>query len=148
MRSVNLGAQHRLYFPVEMVLMVKALVTFEGVGQILKPGLDVAAVSQEHANQIFRAQFSPENLLNQILRAGPEVLESIAKAPALITEGLRLLEQTTRRSPDNPFAGIRGTLFGGFCMVAGAILAGAKGPWPIWAVLFAVGLGTALHRRR
>ena len=29
MRSVNLGAQHRLYFPVEMVLMVKALVTFE-----------------------------------------------------------------------------------------------------------------------
>ena len=46
MRSVNLGAQHRLYFPVEMVLMVKALVTFEGVGQILKPGLDVAAVSQ------------------------------------------------------------------------------------------------------
>src|SRR3954452_24517859 len=28
MRSVNLGAQHRLYFPVEMVLMVKALVTF------------------------------------------------------------------------------------------------------------------------
>ena len=148
MRSVNLGAQHRLYFPVEMVLMVKALVTFEGVGQILKPGLDVAAVSQEHANKIFRDQFSPENLLNQVLRAGPEVLEALAKAPALITEGLRLLEQTTRRSPDNPFAGIRGTLFGGFCMVAGAILAGAKGPWPIWAVLFAVGLGTALHRRR
>ena len=71
MRSVNLGAQHRLYFPVEMVLMVKALVTFEGVGQILKPGLDVAAVSQEHANTIFRNQFSPQNLLKQVLRAGP-----------------------------------------------------------------------------
>ncbi|HEY9419809.1 MAG TPA: AarF/ABC1/UbiB kinase family protein, partial [Thermoanaerobaculia bacterium] len=148
MRSVNLGAQHRLYFPVEMVLMVKALITFEGVGQILKPGLDVAAVSREHASAIFRDQFSPENLLKQVLRAGPEVLEAVAKAPNLITEGLRLLEQTTRRSPSNPLAGLRGTLFGGFCMVAGAILAGAKGPWPVWAILFAVGIAAALHRDR
>src|SRR4029077_20813705 len=92
MRSVNLGATHRLYFPVEMVLMVKALVTFEGVGQILKPGLDVAAVSQTHANTIFRAQFSPQHLSKETLRAGPEVLEAIAKVPSLITEGLRLLE--------------------------------------------------------
>jgi ubiquinone biosynthesis protein len=147
MRSVNLGAQHRLYFPVEMVLMVKALVTFEGVGQLLKPGLDVAAVSREHANAIFRAQFSPQNLIQQVLRSAPDILEAVAKAPSLITEGLRLLEQATRR-PENPLAGLRGTLFGGFCMVAGAILAGARGPWPVWAVLFAVGIGAALHRDR
>jgi ubiquinone biosynthesis protein len=147
MRSVNLGAQHRLYFPVEMVLMVKALVTFEGVGQLLKPGLDVAAVSREHANQIFRDQFSPQNLLQQALRAAPDILEAVAKAPSLVTEGLRLLESATRR-PENPLAGLRGTLFGGFCMVAGAILAGAKGPWPVWAVLFVVGIGAALHRDR
>src|SRR3954447_14403065 len=148
MRCVNLGAQHNLFFPVEMVLMVKALVTFEGVGQILKPGLDVAAVSQEHANAIFRDQFRPQHLLKEVMRAGPQVLEAIAKAPALITEGLRLLERTTRQSPSNPLAGIRGTLFGGFCMVAGAVLAGARGPWPVWAVLFAVGIGAALHRER
>src|SRR3954452_16090902 len=147
MRSVNLGAQHRLYFPVEMVLMVKALVTFEGVGQILKPGLDVAAVSREHANAIFRNQFSPQNLVQQMMRAAPDILEAVAKAPSLITEGLRLLEQATRR-PGNPLAGLRGTLFGGFCMVAGAILAGARGPWPVWAVLFVVGIGAALHRDR
>jgi ubiquinone biosynthesis protein len=148
MRSVNLGAQHRLYFPVEMVLMVKALVTFEGVGQLLKPGLDVAGVSREHANAIFRDQFSPQNLITQALRGAPEVLEALAKAPNLITEGLRLLEQATRRSPSNPLAGLRGTLFGGFCMVAGAILAGARGPWPVWAILFAVGIAAALHRDR
>ncbi len=147
MRSVNLGAQHRLYFPVEMVLMVKALVTFEGVGQILKPGLDVAAVSRAHANAIFRNQLSPQHLAQQLMRAAPDILEAIAKSPSLITEGLRLLEQATRR-PENPLAGLRGTLFGGFCMVAGAILAGAHGPWPVWAVLFAVGIGAALHRSR
>jgi ubiquinone biosynthesis protein len=148
LRSVNLGAQHRLYFPVEMVLMVKALVTFEGVGQILKPGLDVAALSQTHAGAIFRDQFTPQNLFKQLLRAGPELLEAAAKAPNLITEGLRLLEQATHRSPGNPLAGLRGTLFGGFCMVAGAILAGAHGPWPVWSILFLVGIVAALHRER
>jgi ubiquinone biosynthesis protein len=148
LRSVNLGAQHRLYFPVEMVLMVKALVTFEGVGQILKPGLDVAALSQTHAGAIFRDQFSPQSLFKQVLRAGPDVLEALAKAPSLIPSGLRLLDQAARRSSENPLQGLRGTLFGGFCMVAGAILAGAGGPWPVWAILFAVGIAAALHRDR
>jgi ubiquinone biosynthesis protein len=145
LRSVNLGAQHRMFFPVEMVLMVKALVTFEGVGQILKPGLDVAAISQEHAQAIFKRQFSPQHLFQQFLRGVPEVLEAVSKSPSLILEGLRLLEQATRR-PENPFRGLRGTLFGGFCIVAGAILAGAHGPWPIWAALFLIGTLVALHR--
>jgi ubiquinone biosynthesis protein len=144
--SVNLGAQHRMYFPVEMVLMVKALVTFEGVGQILKPGLDVAAISQEHANKIFLEQFNPLSLLRQGLRAAPELFEAVSKAPMLITEGLRLLEQTARRSPENPFAGLRGTIFGGFCLLAGAVLAGARGPWPVWVGLFLLGGAVALHR--
>ena len=32
MESTALGGQYRMYFPIEMVLMVKALITFEGVG--------------------------------------------------------------------------------------------------------------------
>ncbi len=146
--SVNLGAQHRMYFPVEMVLMVKALVTFEGVGQILKPGLDVAQISREHANKIFLDQFNPVNLVRSGMRAAPELFEAVSKLPMLITEGLRLLEQTTRRPPENPFAGLRGTIFGGFCLVAGAVLAGAHGPWPVWLGLFLLGGAVALHRGR
>jgi ubiquinone biosynthesis protein len=148
MQSVNLGGHYRMYFPVEMVLMVKALVTFEGVGQILQPGLDVATVSQRHVQKIFLHQFSPLSLARQTMRGAPEVIEALAKAPMLITEGLRLLEQTTRRPPENPLAGVRGTLFGGFCIVAGAILAGAGGPWPIYTALFVVGVIAALHRGR
>jgi len=144
--SVNLGAQHAMYFPVEMVLMVKALVTFEGVGQILKPGLDVAAVSQSHARKIFLDQFNPLTLGREGMQALPELLEAVSKAPALITEGLRLLEQTLRRRPENPFAGLRGTIFGGFCLLAGAVLAGAHGPWPVWVGLFLLGGAMALHK--
>lgn len=147
MYTTNLGAHYRMYFPVEMVLMVKALVTFEGVGQVMKPGLDIAAISQEHINRIFLHQFSPFRMAKESLRAAPDVLEAISKAPMLVTEGLRLLEQA-RRPTENPLAGLRGTLFGGFCLVAGAILAGAGGPWYIWSALFAVGVFAALHRGR
>lgn len=148
LQSVNEGAVHNMYFPVEMILMVKALVTFEGVGQILKPGLDVAEVSRKHANQIFVDQFKPLALGRQLLRGLPEILEAVGKLPSVVTEGVRLIEQVTRRPPENPFAGLRGTIFGGFCLVAGAVLAGAHGPWPVWAALFVLGIASALSRGR
>ena len=65
----------------------------------------------------------------------------------LVTEGLKVLEKTTQREPDNPFTGIRGTVFAGFCIVAGAIVAAVQGPWPLWAILFATGVLLALRRR-
>jgi hypothetical protein len=48
---------------------------------------------------------------------------------------------------ENPFAGIRATLYGGFCLVSGAILATFGGPWPLWALLLAIGLLLPLRRR-
>ncbi len=145
LESVAKGASYRMYFPVEMVLMVKALVTFEGVGHQLRPGFDVAAVSRPHINSIFLKQFSPLRLAREGLRGAPELVDALLKAPMLVTEGVRALEQATQRRPENPFTGIRGTLFGGFCLVAGAIVAASQGPWPLWAAL--IGLGAALALR-
>jgi ubiquinone biosynthesis protein len=146
LESVQRGGQFRVYFPVEMVLMVKALVTFEGVGHILKPGFDVAEVSQTHIRRIFIHQFSPLRLMREGLRGAPDLVDALVKAPTLVTEGIRFLEKTTHRPRDNPFAGIRGTLLAGFCLVAGAILAAMKGPWPIYAALFAIALILAVRR--
>jgi ubiquinone biosynthesis protein len=146
LESVGRGAAFRMYFPVEMVLMVKAIVTFEGVGHMLKPGFDVAGVSRHHVNRLFLQQFSPLRLAREGLRGAPELVDALVKAPMLITEGLRVLEQTTRRPPSNPFSGLRGTLFAGFCLVAGAILAAFDGPVVLWAALFVLGLVLALRR--
>jgi len=140
MESVAKGGVHRMYFPVEMVLMVKALITFEGVGHFLKPGFDVAAVSQRHINSIFLHQFSPLRLAKESLRGAPELVDALVKAPMLVTEGLRVLEQTTKRNPENPFAGIRATLLAGFCIVGGAVIAALSGPWYLAAALFSVGV--------
>jgi ubiquinone biosynthesis protein len=148
MESVAEGAVFRVYFPVEMVLMVKAIVTFEGVGHVLKPGFDVAEVSQRHINRIFLHQFSPLRIAREGLRGAPELVDALVKTPMLITQSLRALDRATRTDPENPFAGLRGTLLGGFCLVSGAILAAFNFQtlWPLSVGLFLLGLILAMRR--
>lgn len=146
--SVARGAKHRVYFPMEMVLMVKAIVTFEAVGNLLVPDLDVARVSRKHAGRVLLKRFGPLRLAQESLTALPELADALAKTPRLLTEGLRLLERATKTPTENPLTGLRSTVFGGSCLVAGAVLAGFGGPWPVWAGLFALGTILALRRGR
>ena len=148
LQSVAQGARFDMYFPVETVLMVKALVTFEGVGHMLKPGFDVKAVSQKHVNEIFLAQFSPFRLAKESFRNAPELVEALAKAPMLITEGLRLIENATQKPKENPFGGLRTTLLAGSCIIGAAILISFGRPWYYPVPLLVVGLVLALWRRR
>jgi ubiquinone biosynthesis protein len=144
LESVAQGGRFRMYFPVELVLMVKALVTFEGVGHLMLPGFDVAEVSRAHIRRIFIRQFSPARLLQEELRSAPDLVDALMKIPLLVTEGVRVLERNTKRSGENPLAGVRGTLLAGFALVAGAILLAFEAPWPLWSTLFVVSviLGT------
>jgi ubiquinone biosynthesis protein len=146
LESVTRGAAFRMYFPVEMVLMVKALITFEGVGNVLLPGIDVAELSRRHIRRVFLQQFSPVRVLQEGLRGAPEVIDAMVKMPLLMSEGLRVLEKTARRSPENPLAGVRGSLLAGSMVIAGAITLAMQGPWPLWAAFF--GLGAILGFRR
>jgi ubiquinone biosynthesis protein len=148
LESVSKAGHFRMYFPVEMVLMVKALVTFEGVGQMLRPGLDIAAISRKHVNRVFIERFAPWRLVHETLRGMPEVLDSLAKTPLLVIDGVRALEKSLRTPPENPLAGVRGAMLAGFCLVAGAILLVFDGPWPAWALLFALAVLLALRRER
>jgi ubiquinone biosynthesis protein len=144
--SVARGGSYRMYFPVEMVLMVKALITFEGVGHMLLPGFDVAEVSKKHVRAIFMEQFSPLRFLQEGMRGTPDLVDAVAKMPLLITDGIKALEQTVQRHPENPFAGIRGTLIGGFSLVAGALILGLGGPWPLGAAFFLAGFLLAMRK--
>jgi len=91
-------------------------------------------------------QVNPLRLAREGLQGAPELIDTLVKVPMLISAGLRALEQATTRPSENPFAGMRGTMYAGFCLVAGAILAafGAT-PW-LWGGLFALSLVLALKR--
>lgn len=144
--SLSRGAQYRMYFPVELVLMVKALVTFEGVGHVLLPGFDVAEVSKKHIRSLFLNQFSPFRLLAEGMRGAPDLVDAMAKMPLLVTDGLRVLEKVARQPPENPLSGLRGTLIAGSCLVAGAIAMGFGAPWPAYSVLFAIAFILAIRK--
>ena len=146
--SVARGVKFRMYFPVELVLMVKAIVTFESVGRMLDPRLDVASVSQRQLTDVLIGQFAPLRLAREGLHGAPELIDTLVKLPMLVTAGLRALEQATTRPAENPFAGMRGTMFAGFCLVAGAILAAFGGPPLLWGALFVLGGLLALRRGR
>jgi ubiquinone biosynthesis protein len=146
LESVSVGGRFRMYFPVEMVLMVKALITFEGVGNVLLPGIDIAAVSREQVRRIFLEQFNPLRILRAELRNAPDLLDALVKMPLLVTEGLRVLERSSRGPTTPPLSGVRSTLFGGFALVAATLLLALHGPWPVWAALFVTALVLLLHR--
>ncbi len=146
LESVAQGGQYRMYFPVELVLMVKALITYEGVGHVLLPGFDVATVSRRHVRSVFLEQFNPLRIARDELRGAPDLLDALVKLPSLVTEGVRVLERNTRTPQENPLSGVRGTLLAGFCLVAGAILMAFGVAWPIWATLFVTALILAFRR--
>ena len=140
LESVTLGAQYRMFFPVEMVLMVKALITFEGVGQVMMPGIDIARVSRAHIRRIFLEQFNPVRIVREEMKSAPDLVDALAKMPLLITEGVRVLERSTQARAPSPLAGVRGALLAGFCIVGAALLLALHGPWPVWVLLFVAAL--------
>ncbi len=139
LESVRQGGRYRMYFPVEMVLMVKALVTYEGVGMLLDPGFNVAEVTHRHVVTQFRHQFSPLCLAREGIRRAPDLMDAFISLPTLVTEGLRLVESRKTRRESRPFSGTGGILYGGFCLLAGSVLAVGGAPWPAWTILLALG---------
>ena len=152
MESVGLAGQYRMYFPVELVLMTKALITFEGVGQTLMPGFDVAKVSQKHVNKLFFGQFNPVALVKESFRGAPELVDLIVKSPTLIAEAIRFVETRMRAPSASPLAGLRTALLAGACLVAAALAATldlldpAQNIWYVWTPLFALAAAFAMKR--
>ena len=147
LQSLSRGAEHGMYFPVELVLMVKALVTFEGVGNVLLPGFDVAEVSKRHIRSLFIHQFSPMRIFTEGMRGMPDMVDAMAKMPLLVTDGLRVLEKFARQPPESPLSGLRGTLIAGSCLVAAAVAMGFRAPWPVWSALFLIAFVLAVRKR-
>jgi ubiquinone biosynthesis protein len=148
LQSLSLGARYRIFFPVEMTLMVKALVTFEGVGRTLDPNLDVVAVSRHHVQQIFRDRFNPFTLGSEMLSNAPELVDVALKLPQLLTSGVSHLEESIAdQPPSDPLEGVRSSVISGSCIVGGVIAAVQGGPLWLSIPLFVIGGGLALWAR-
>lgn len=146
--SVGLGARFGVYFPVEMTLMVKALVTFEGVGRTLDAQLDVAALSRRHVTQVLKAEFTASTIARELLRQAPELVDLAVRLPQLLSDGGRFLEHTFhQRPPENPAAGLRSAVLAGACLIGGAIALTGGAPVAVWLALFLVAAALSVRGR-
>jgi ubiquinone biosynthesis protein len=138
LESLAIGGKYRVFFPVEMTLMVKALVTYEGVGHFLNPRLDVPGLSKKHISKIYKRFLNPEHLWKELVRSVPELLDVAIQLPKLITDGSRAIDEFLSESHrENPLVGIKSSLIAGSCIVGGVIALVQGGPPLLWIGLFA-----------
>ena len=128
LESMQLGGRYRMYFRVELVLMVKALVTFEGVGRMVDPDLDVVALSRTHIASIFRAQFKIERLTRELWRNGPELLDLVSRLPELLAQSAGLLDRPAS-SGVSPLVGVRSAIMAAACILGGVLTLAQTDAW-------------------
>ncbi|MDI6402250.1 AarF/UbiB family protein [Balneolaceae bacterium ANBcel3] len=147
--SLSIGARHRLFFPVEMTLMTKALVTYEGVGKILDPKIDIPQVTRRHVVKIFKNQFHPVSVANELFRGTPELADALMRLPRITADALSYFEEYVNdRSPaQNPILGLKGSILSGACVIAGTFAFVQGGPWPLWVILFIVAILIAMFNK-
>jgi ubiquinone biosynthesis protein len=145
LQSVRLAGQYHIQYPGELILMVKALVTVEGVGNLLHPGLNVTEVARSPVQKILRQQFNPVDIFTRSIIAVPELIDILTLAPLVLNEGIRHLENNLKRSPPRRLSGASGAIFAGFCLVAAALIVSLNGPWLLWLLLFMLGIIVAFR---
>lgn len=139
LESMRLGGRYRMYFRVELVLMVKALVTFEGVGRMVDPGLDVVALSRAHIGRIFRDQFRLERLTGELWRNGPELLDLAGRLPELLSRSARLLDRSNPPPTVSPLVGLRGAIVAAACILGGVLTLLLSDAWLAGSGLLLIG---------
>jgi len=145
LQSVLLAGRYRIQYPGEIILMVKALVTIEGVGYIFDPEIDIPSAAREHVRSILLHEFNPLNIIRDSALILPEMMDVLRKSPLILTEGINRLEANLKRPPAGPLNGVRSTLLAGFCLLAGVTLLALSGPWYVWTALFLIAVILAVR---
>jgi ubiquinone biosynthesis protein len=151
LESLKLAGRYRIEYPDEIILIIKAMITLEGVGNQLIPSINVIAVSKKHIRNLLLREFNPIKVFKDSILIFPELIDTLKQSPLYINEFRRLLEFQVQTDRPHPIVDIMGTLFGGICLIVGAILAAFGLPWWLWAWFFLIGFSVAgvdLIRRR
>ncbi len=137
LQSIMLAGRYHITYPSEIILMVKALVTVEGVGNILAPDMNMADAARPHVRRLLINQFNPINLLKDSALVVPEMVEIINRSPLILSEGLKKLENSlSEKPPSRRLTGSSSAILAGFSILASAVVVAFQGPWPIWAGMF------------
>jgi ubiquinone biosynthesis protein len=145
LQSVLMAGHYQIQYPGEIILMVKALVTIEGVGHVFDPEINIPLAARKHVRYILMQEFNPLTVIRDSALVLPEMVDVLRKSPLILAEGMKVLENSLKRPPPGPLNGVRSTLLAGFCLLAGAFVLAFDGPWYAWGALFLIALILAIR---
>ena len=145
LESVALGSKYRMYYPLELVLMVKAIITYEGVGNVIMPGFDIQKVSKKHIRKMLLGEVNPLDLFKAQLQNAPEFMDIISRSPMVLSEAFKRFENELVEKKKPISYGLQNTIFGGCCIIGGSILAAAGLEWIVYTPLLVLGFILAMR---
>lgn len=77
----RIAAEHGAPMPMDLVIYVKTLVSFEGIGSHLDPDFDVLVMAEKYSGEIVREVYSPEALKEQALVIARDLSQLAKHAP-------------------------------------------------------------------
>jgi ubiquinone biosynthesis protein len=148
LQSINVAGRYWVYYPEEIILMTKALVTIEGVATLLEPNLELTTLARGHIQQIIRGEFDLGKIWRKGAISAPELFDAIQNAPMILAHMLQQVELNRLAPHTDPFQGLKEMILAGFLMVAVALLVLAGTPWWLWGALLILAVGLALRSLR
>ncbi|HQV78769.1 MAG TPA: AarF/UbiB family protein [Chitinophagales bacterium] len=144
LESVALGSKYRMYYPLELVLMVKAIITYEGVGNVILPGFDIQKVTKKHIRRMVLSEVNPLDLLKTQMQNAPEILDIVSRSPLVLSEAFKRFETELVEKKKPIGMGLRNTILGGCCVIGGSILAASGLEWFVFTPILLLGFILAL----
>ena len=148
LQSIGLAGRYHVYYPEEVILMVKAMVTVEGVANILDPSIEMMVVARSYVYRIILFELNPATLYRRSLISAPEFLDIMLRSPMIIARELQQMDQRNQSGRTASFSGFKETILAGFLLVTSAVLAAGGVAWPIWVSLLIVALIVAIRGLR
>ena len=143
---------HHLTIPPDLVLLIRALVTIEGVGRELDPHFDIAAQVRPLFAELTKKRYGPRRLLTQTARTAddfqriatllPEVLgtslESIKRGELTVKFDLQHFERLVRQLSQVSHTLAAGIVIAGLIVGSSLIIRSGVGPLPLGVVGFSI----------
>lgn len=102
----RVAAKHGAPMAQDLVVFIKTLVSFEGIGSHLDPGFDVLGTAEKFTGEIVQKLYSPENLKSQSLIIARDVAQLAKHAPHQLRRLLKAtLEGSLRLNVDSEEVG-------------------------------------------
>jgi len=85
-KSIDIVVKYNLRIPPTIYLLIKALITIQGVATLLNPKLDIAREMEPFARNLLLRQFNPKKMAKNVVSSFKSYYELISELPGDISE--------------------------------------------------------------